>query len=135
MDNMWQSTALKPSLGSFGKIKGLGHVRRNTQTFARQSGVPADAYPVLGRVPEDDEARWNSPPDFYVQPLNGDPMIGSWETPITSDEAVVWFVSRLPCYRTAVSPVTRGVEIGLAHGYWISGPWIKWGPYRSLPFP
>lgn len=47
------------------------------------------------------------------------------ETPVTSDEVVTWFLSNLPAYKSAVSPVTRGVEIGLAHGFFISGPWIK----------
>jgi photosystem I subunit 11 len=57
------------------------------------------------------------------------------ETPVTSDEVVTWFLSNLPAYKSAVSPVTRGVEIGLAHGYFISGPWIKLGPFRSLEYP
>lgn len=96
--------------------------------------MPAEAYEVLGYVKEDD-SRWDSPPEFYVQPINGDPYIGMKETPVTSDEMVVWWLSNLPAYRSAVSPIMRGAEIGLAHGYWIPGPFIKLGPMRNLDFP
>lgn len=94
-------------------------------------------FEVLGKIynPLENEENFDSPDEFYVQPINGDPFVAMLETPVTSDEAVVWFLSNLPAYKTAVSPVTRGVEIGLAHGYWISGPWIKVGPFRSLEYP
>ena len=35
------------------------------------------------------------------------------------------FLSNLPAYRTGVSPLTRGVEVGLAHGFFLTGPFIK----------
>lgn len=34
-------------------------------------------------------------------------------------------LSNLPAYRTGVAPVLRGTEIGLAHGFWLVGPFIK----------
>ncbi|WP_213032143.1 photosystem I reaction center subunit XI, partial [Acinetobacter baumannii] len=44
-------------------------------------------------------------PTFQViEPLNGDPFIGSLETPVTSSPLVAWYLSNLPAYRTAVSP-------------------------------
>ena len=52
-----------------------------------------------------------------VQPLNGDPFIGMLETPVTSAPAVANFLSSLPAYRTGVSPLLRGVEIGLVRNY------------------
>nr|ACN37088.1 unknown [Zea mays] len=60
-----------------------------------------------------------------VQPINGDPFIGSLETPVTS--------FNLPAYRTAVSPLLRGVEVGLAHGYLLVGPFALTGPLRNTP--
>lgn len=60
-----------------------------------------------------------------IQPLNGDPFIGMLETPVTSAPIVANFLSNLPIYRTGVSPVLRGVEIGLAHGFLLAGPFIK----------
>ncbi|KAL8170831.1 hypothetical protein V2J09_022635 [Rumex salicifolius] len=66
-----------------------------------------------------------------VQPLNGDPFIGSLETPVTSSPLIAWYLSNLPAYRTAVSPLLRGIEVGLAHGYLLVGPFVKAGPLRN----
>eukprot|EP01023_Acetabularia_acetabulum_P042177 TRINITY_DN414_c0_g1_i3.p3 TRINITY_DN414_c0_g1~~TRINITY_DN414_c0_g1_i3.p3 ORF type:complete len:198 (-),score=32.32 TRINITY_DN414_c0_g1_i3:218-811(-) len=67
-----------------------------------------------------------------VQPINGDPYIGMLETPVTSAPIVATFLSSLPAYRTGVSPLLRGVEIGLAHGFLVTGPFIKLGPLRNV---
>ncbi|CAL9055685.1 photosystem I reaction center subunit XI, chloroplastic-like [Musa acuminata AAA Group] len=66
-----------------------------------------------------------------IQPINGDPFIGSLETPVTSSPLIAWYLSNLPAYRTAVSPLLRGVEVGLAHGYLLVGPFVKAGPLRN----
>ncbi|KAK6289440.1 hypothetical protein POUND7_000981 [Theobroma cacao] len=68
-----------------------------------------------------------------IQPINGDPFIGSLETPITSSPLIAWYLSNLPAYRTAVSPLLRGIEVGLAHGFLLVGPFVKAGPLRSTP--
>lgn len=47
------------------------------------------------------------------------------ETPVTSSPLVAGFLSALPAYRTGVSPLLRGVEVGLAHGFLLVGPFIK----------
>ncbi len=60
-----------------------------------------------------------------VLPVNGDPFIGMLETPVTSAPVVAGFLSNLPAYRTGVSPLLRGVEVGLAHGLLV----------RPLPCP
>merc|ERR1719293_626127 len=67
-----------------------------------------------------------------IKPLNGDPFIGMLETPVTSDRNVVNYLSNLPAYRTSISPLLRGVEIGLAHGFFLPGPFIKLGPLRAV---
>jgi len=41
------------------------------------------------------------------------------ETPVTSAPIVAGYLSNLPAYRTGVSPLLRGVEIGLAHGFFL----------------
>merc|ERR1719378_1355169 len=66
-----------------------------------------------------------------IKPLNNDPFIGMLETPLTSAPIVVNYLSNLPAYRTGVSPLLRGVEIGLAHGFFLPGPFIKLGPLRG----
>lgn len=68
-----------------------------------------------------------------IQPINGDPFVGMLETPVTSAPIVAGFLSRLPIYRVGVSPLLRGVEIGLAHGFLVCGPFIKLGPLRNMP--
>lgn len=55
-----------------------------------------------------------------------------FETPVTSAPAVATFLSNLPAYRTGVSPLLRGIEIGLAHGFFLPGPFIKLGPLRNV---
>ena len=67
-----------------------------------------------------------------IQPINGDPFIGMLETPVTSSPLVASYLSNLPAYRTGVSPLLRGVEIGLAHGFLLVGPFIKLGPLRDF---
>ncbi|KAI8467325.1 MAG: photosystem I PsaL, reaction centre subunit XI, partial [Monoraphidium minutum] len=67
-----------------------------------------------------------------IQPLNGDPFVSMLETPVTSSPLVVSYLSNLPAYRTGVSPLLRGVEIGLAHGFFLPGPFIKLGPLRAV---
>lgn len=68
-----------------------------------------------------------------IQPLNGDPFIGMLETPVTSSPLVAGFLAGLPANRRSVSPVLRGVEIGLAHGYLLLGPFLALGPLRDTP--
>ena len=43
------------------------------------------------------------------------------------------FLSNLPAYRTGVSPLLRGVEVGLAHGFFVAGPFIKARPAARAP--
>ena len=68
-----------------------------------------------------------------VQPINGDPFIGMLETPVTSSPLVANFLSNLPAYRTGVSPLLRGVEVGLAHGLLLTGEfmWEQSAMYES----
>jgi photosystem I subunit 11 len=77
-------------------------------------------------------AAQDGPPKTVVLPVNGDPYIGMLETPVTSAPIVAGYLSNLPAYRTGVSPLLRGVEIGLAHGLLATGPFIKLGPLRNV---
>jgi photosystem II CP43 chlorophyll apoprotein len=62
---------------------------------------------------------------------SGDPQIGNLETPINSLDITLNFLRNLPIYRPGLSPLFRGLEIGMAHGYWLIGPFIKLGPQRN----
>lgn len=69
-----------------------------------------------------------------VQPYNGDPFVGNLSTPISDSGFTNAFIGNLPAYRKGLSPILRGLEIGMAHGYWIIGPWIGLGPLRDSEF-
>nr|XP_009785828.1 PREDICTED: photosystem I reaction center subunit XI, chloroplastic-like [Nicotiana sylvestris] len=56
------------------------------------------------------------------------------ETPVTSSPLIAWYLSNLPAYRTAVNPLLRGVEVGLAHGFLLVGPFVKAGPLRNTEY-
>lgn len=53
------------------------------------------------------------------------------ETPISSSDFTLNFLKNLPIYRSGLAPLTRGLEIGMAHGYWLIGPFVKLGPLRD----
>jgi photosystem I subunit 11 len=66
-----------------------------------------------------------------VQPYNGDPFIGNLETPINSSPIVKAYLNNLPINRRGVSPLLRGLEIGMAHGFFLFGPETLLGPLRE----
>ncbi|NEP79511.1 MAG: photosystem I reaction center protein subunit XI [Okeania sp. SIO3B3] len=67
----------------------------------------------------------------FVQPYNGDPFVGHLSTPISDSDFTRTFIGNLPIYRQGLSPILRGLEVGMAHGYFIVGPWTKLGPLRD----
>lgn len=66
-----------------------------------------------------------------IKPYNGDPFIGHLSTPISDSAFTRNFIGNLPAYRQGLSPILRGLEIGMAHGYFLIGPWTKLGPLRD----
>lgn len=69
-------------------------------------------------------------PDF-IQPYNNDPFVGNLSTPISTSSITKGLLSNLPAYRRGLSPLLRGLEIGMAHGYFLVGPFDKLGPLRN----
>lgn len=61
----------------------------------------------------------------------GDPQEGNLATPINSSPFTRWFINQLPGYRLGVSPFQRGLQVGLAHGFWLLCPFIAFGPLRD----
>lgn len=68
-----------------------------------------------------------------VQPYNGDPFVGHLSTPISDSGFTKAFIGSLPAYRKGLSPIGRGLEIGLAHGYFLVGPEVIFGTNRDFP--
>lgn len=65
----------------------------------------------------------------------GDPQIGNLETPLNSSGFSKAFIGNLPAYRKGLSPQRRGLEIGMAHGYLLYGPFAVLGPLRDSDIP
>ena len=67
----------------------------------------------------------------FIKPYNDDPFVGHLATPITSSAITRAILRNLPAYRFGLTPLLRGLEIGLAHGYFLMGPFVKLGPLRN----
>ncbi|MGF1540042.1 MAG: photosystem I reaction center protein subunit XI [Pleurocapsa sp.] len=67
----------------------------------------------------------------YIGPYNDDPFVGHLATPISASGFTKAFIGNLPAYRKGVAPILRGLEVGMAHGYFLIGPWIVLGPLRE----
>jgi len=67
----------------------------------------------------------------FIKPYNDDPFVGHLATPITSSSLTRALLKNLPAYRFGLTPLLRGLEIGLAHGYFLIGPFAKLGPLRN----
>lgn len=61
----------------------------------------------------------------------GDPQVGNLATPVNSSPFIKAFLNSLPAYRQGLSANRRGLEIGMAHGYWLYGPFALLGPLRD----
>jgi photosystem I subunit 11 len=67
----------------------------------------------------------------FVKAFKNDPQLGNLSTPISDSPIVAAFIGNLPAYRAGLSPSRRGLEIGMAHGYFIYGPFALLGPLRN----
>jgi len=67
----------------------------------------------------------------FVKPYNNDPFVGNLSTPVTTSTATKLYLGNLPIYRKGLSPFRRGLEIGMAHGYFLIGPFYILGPLRN----
>lgn len=64
----------------------------------------------------------------------GDPQVGNLATPVNSSGFSIPFIRNLPAYRKGLSANRRGLEIGMAHGYFIYGPFYLLGPLRNTEY-
>ncbi|NER84818.1 MAG: chlorophyll a/b binding light-harvesting protein, partial [Leptolyngbya sp. SIO1D8] len=79
------------------------------------------------------DTQFNSEPLFegIIQAPQINPQIGTLATPISGSTLSLTWIKNLPIYRSGLSPVTRGLEIGMVHGYFLLGPFLKLGPLRN----
>ena len=67
----------------------------------------------------------------FVGPYGNDPTVGHLSTPVTNSMLTRALLGNLPIYREGLSSIFRGLEIGMAHGYFLLGPFYKLGPLRN----
>lgn len=65
----------------------------------------------------------------------GNPQIGNLDTPLNSSPLTKSFIGNLPAYRSGLSAQRRGLEVGMAHGYFVYGPFALLGPLRDSDIP
>lgn len=65
-----------------------------------------------------------------VSPV-ADPTVGNLATPVNSSYFTKAYLNALPAYRPDLSPNRRGLEIGMAHGFLLYGPFAVCGPLRN----
>lgn len=63
---------------------------------------------------------------------NTDTFSGYLSVFITTSPITRIFLNNLPAYRYNLSYFLNGLEIGMAHGYFLLGPFIKLNPVRNL---
>jgi photosystem I subunit XI len=61
----------------------------------------------------------------------GEPLVGNLATPVNASGFTKALINNLPAYRVGLSANRRGLEIGMAHGYWLYGPFAVLGPLRD----
>jgi photosystem II CP43 chlorophyll apoprotein len=69
----------------------------------------------------------------FIQPADRNPQTGNLATPVNASDLTLTFLNNLPIYRRGLSSLSRGLEIGMAHGYFLLGPFAKLGPLRQTP--
>ena len=67
----------------------------------------------------------------FVGPYGDDPTVGHLSTPITTSMITRTLLGNLPAYRVGLSSLLRGLEVGMAHGYFLIGPFYILGPMRN----
>jgi photosystem I subunit 11 len=81
----------------------------------------------MQNLPSGVQAKANS----EVVSAAGDPQIGNLATPINSSDFTKALINNLPAYRAGLSPQRRGLEIGMAHGYLLFGPFAFTSQFRN----
>merc|ERR1719188_637824 len=70
----------------------------------------------------------------YLQWRGEEPFAGDQIKTIVSDGRFSkQFIANTAFYREGLKPWQRGLEIGMAHGYFIIGPFVSLGPLRNTP--
>jgi photosystem I subunit 11 len=106
--------------------KGVSKIR--TILFKESSIMVAEAIARSNDNPRD-------PRNREVVHEGNDPFDANLATPINASGFTRTFINNLPAYRQGLTPFRRGLEVGMAHGYWLLGPFATLGPFRDSEVP
>ena len=67
----------------------------------------------------------------WVKQYKNDPFGSFLSTPITTSGPTTFILSKLAIYRNSSLSTLTGLEIGMAHGYFLVGPFATLGPLRN----
>ena len=87
--------------------------------------------PPVSQAVSQSKDKPSDPRNQEVVHAAGDPQNGNLATPINASGFTMAYINSLPAYRQGLTPLRRGLEVGLAHGYWLLGPFAKLGPLRD----
>ena len=90
----------------------LGHIWHASRARSEDAGIDLKARSVSLVVSEDS-------------------FVGNLQTPLNSSDFSRWWLENIPFYRPGRSSLWRGLEIGMAHGYLLFGPFALLGPQRN----
>ncbi len=66
-----------------------------------------------------------------ITKFENDPFVGHLATPFTQSKFVRNYLRSLPAYQSNLSPLLKGINIGVIHGYFLLGPFVTFGPLRN----
>lgn len=109
-----------------------GHIWHSLRAKAKAAGFQFDRM-LFSATSLYGDLQFATEPVFIgiVQSSNNDPQIGNFATPINNSDTTLKWLAGLPIYRAGLSPIARGLEIGMAHGYLLFGPFLLLGPLRG----
>jgi len=104
--------------------KGVRDEYQKRQDLINSGKVPMEVPVAAGWVDTGALIQWKG-----KEPFAGDLV----QTPVTDGRWSKQYIANMAFYREGLKPWQRGIEIGMAHGYFLIGPFVSLGPLRSTP--
>ncbi len=76
-------------------------------------------------------AKFNLQVGKFITPAPQEAWLIQMTGQVNPSDFTVLFLRNLPIYRQGISPLFRGLEIGMAHGYFLAGPLTVLNPVKS----
>jgi len=120
----WYMRVNMPDADEFYSGEELAEEMNNFREMSRTGAVPMFLPGPASFFPTGATIQWRGP-----EPFAGDQI----QTPVTESLAAKQYIHNMAFYREGLKPWQRGLEIGLAHGYFLVGPFTALGPLRNTP--